>query len=369
MKVFLFTLTLFFSLHFLRCATLFINSKNANSKLYQELARSYYIPSEEKFKEYEILEFINDTNKTIKGKIKNFNIEQCTWFIDKKPETSKKDLSQNKINLNCNEIFYIIDFSNKVDLVSKIKYNGVYKEIYEQFQKAIILEASCSFSSELKKENEELELNSKNVYVECYPYPHDINEYLKNQNREVLAGYFFYLDKPDSLAELIEQFEASSENKKIFEILTKEFSTPEKQKNQTNSSLIGRDFEFSSCEYIDTKAVSVPNSRGIELKRKIDSLLNSDLKSQEKKEELKNAIEEYTNCGTRCFSKEKEKLGFFEVWDDFTKTKVLLILKLKNQSEIQFKRYQKYIITGILKEIDFSEKGTIEKLIIEEINN
>lgn len=360
---------LFFVFYFLRCATKSIDIKTTNPKLYKQLIRSYQVPSEERFGELEVLEFIDDKNNTIKGKISNFEIDKCNWFLDRKPKTrdlSEEEFFQKKINLNCNERFYIIDFSNREDLISRVTYNGIYKEIYRQFKKGIILEASCSFSSISSKTNLELEPNSKNFYVECYPYPHDVNEYLKNQNREVIASYFFYLDKPELLKEFIEQSQDFSENERIFEILSKEFSTLEKQKNQTNSSLIGRDFEFSNCEYIDAKEIPIPNSRGVELKQKIDSLLNSDLKSPEQKERLKDAIEEYINCGNRCSSKEKETIAFFEVWNNISKTKVLLTLKLQNKVELgSFKRFQKYKVIGILRHIDFSEKGTIEKINLE----
>lgn len=371
MKITYLIFSLFFVFQFSGCVTKIVDLKTENPKLYKELIRTYNVPSEERYGELETLEFTENTNKTIKGKISNFNLEQCTWFFDRKPKLKdlEEDSPPKKINLNCNERFYIIDFSNKKDLISKLNYNGVYKEIYDQFKKGIILEASCSFSSISTKTNEEIDPDLKNVYVECYPYPHDVNEYLKNQNREVIAAYFFYLDKPESLKQLIEESKDFAENERIFEILSKEFSTLEKQKNQSASSLIGRDFEFSNCEYIDLKEISIPNSKGVELKKKINALLNSNLQSSDKKEELKDAIEEYINCGNRCYSKEKEFLAFFEIWNNIQKSKVLLTLKFKNKSEIgNFRRFQKYKVTGILHQIDFSETGKIEKIHLETVD-
>ncbi|MCX7999000.1 MAG: hypothetical protein N3A69_08640 [Leptospiraceae bacterium] len=355
---------------FLRCATKSVDLQSENPKLFKELIRAYNIPSEEKLGEIEILEFLNDKEKSIKGRLSNFAIDKCYWFLDRKPKSKDlgEEFSKRKINLNCNERFYILDLENRTDLISQIEYKGTYKDIFHKLKKAVILEANCSIENLTKKTNEESELTSKTTTVECFAYPHDVNEYLKTQKREVIAGFFLYVESKDILAELIEQSKDFAENEAIFKAIENEFSSPEKRKNQSTSSLIGRDFEFSNCEYIDSKEIPVPNSRGAELKARIDTLLNSDLNSPSKKEELKEAIEEYMNCGNRCVSREKESLAFFEVWNPISKKKVLLTVKIKDRAvKRAFKRFQVYKVTGILKEIDFSEKGIVEKINLESV--
>ncbi|MCX7999928.1 MAG: hypothetical protein N3A69_13410 [Leptospiraceae bacterium] len=363
-------LALVIGLFFLRCATKTVDLQSENPKLFKELIRAYNIPNEEKMGEIEILEFLNDKERSIRGKATSFPLDKCNWFLDRKPKSKDlgEELSKRKVNLNCNERFYIIDFDNRADLISQIEYKGTYKDIFHKLKKAVILEANCSIENLVKKPSDDAELFTKTTSIECFAYPHDVNEYLKTQKREVLAGFFLYVDSKDALAELLEQSKDFAENEAIFKVLENEFSLPEKRKNQSSSSLIGRDFEFSNCEYIDLKEVPVPNSRGFELKAKIDSLLNSDLNSAAKKEELKEAIEEYMNCGNRCVSREKESIAFFEVWNPISKKKVLLTVKLKDKSGTRnFKRFQVYKVMGILKEIDFSEKGIIEKINLEAV--
>lgn len=354
-------------LFFMGCASKPIDLQSQNPKLFKELIRTYHIPSELKQGEVEPMEFNLKEPRTIAGKISNFPIDTCTWFFDRKLKTKGSEDSSafpsKKINLNCNDRFYILDLNERPDLVSKISYEGNYKDVVPKLKKGIILEAGCSIASVTKDGLEESSLDKKNATVECYPYPHDINQYVKEQNREIIVGHFLYVDKPESLKDILDSSADNKDNDRIFQAITIEFASEEKRKYQSLSSLIGKDFEFSNCEFIDFREIPAPNSKGQELKTKIEELMNTDLQVISNKEKLKDAIDEYMNCGSRCISKEKDTYAVFEVRNNLDNKIVILILRLKSKAELgNFKRFQNFKVSGILSQIDFSDKGVIEKI-------
>jgi len=354
MKQFLYTLSIIFLLY--KCSSP-INLKTSNSNFFTpSLIRTYYLPSEIKRGEVEELKFSLKEPRKVEGKINNFSLENCIWFLDFKKEESEVSNSK-KINLQCNDRFYILDLNAKPDLISKISYDGIYKEIFSKLKKAIILEAVCNLP------NKEETSSKKNNFIECYPYPHDISKYINEQKREVIVSSFLYVDKPEDLKTILKQNEEFRENDRIFEALTIEFASQQKRKDQSQSSLIGKDFEFQNCEFIDFQEFPALNSKGQELKKKIDELIHANLQIPENAEKLKSTIEEYINCGSLCSSKEKNVYAVFEVKNNLDNKTVLLFLKLSSQKELSnYKRFQTYKIVGILNHIDFSKQGLIEKI-------
>jgi hypothetical protein len=367
---FIFSFFLVFEISFMGCASKPVDMEKQNPKLFKELIRTYHIPSEAKLGELTSLEFMPKEPRNIVGDLEGFALEKCTWFLDRKAKSKNpKDMESfnvKKINLNCKDRFYILDFSQRPDLVSRVTYQGIYRHVFSKLKKAIILEASCSISSVTKEGVEESTLEKKNASVECYPYPHDINQYIKEQKREVVVGHFLYVDKPEDLAQLMESSGGGEDNGKIFEVFAKEFSTEEKRRYQSMTLLIGRDFEFSNAEFIDFREIPAPNSFGQGLKEKIEQWMNTDLSKEANKENLKSAIDDFLQCGNRCLSREKETYAVFEVFNDLANNKVLLILKLKSKSDLgNFKRFQLYKVSGFLSQLDFSETGVLEKINLE----
>ena len=348
---------------FLHCATTPIDIKKEDPKLFKELVRDYLVVSEENPGKVELLRFIENDAQAIVGRIPNFPIDSCTWFFDRKVKNknAKEDTwnVSKSINLNCGGQYYIVEFDQKNLQASKIKYQGVYKNIFKQLNKAIILEASCSTasSSGLKEEDE------RNTSIECYPYPFDLERYTKNQRREVIAGYFLYTDTQDSLDRLMTSSIEEKENDKILQTLKKDFVDEESANDKKLNPSIGKNFAFKNCEYIDFREMPIENLRGKELKEKIDKFVESDLNDPANKEGLKDAIEEYRSCGKKCVSKEKEIQILFEIKNIEAKRKILLIKKIDSKSELsKYKRFNFYSVDGSLKGIDFSVKGDIEKI-------
>ena len=107
----------------------------------------------------------------------------------------------------------------------------------------------------------------------------------------------------------------------------------------------------------------IENAKGKELKAKVDKFVESDLTDPANKESLKDAIEEYRNCGNRCVSREKEIQILFEIKNEEAKRKILIIKKLNSKAELsKYKRFKFYSVDGSLRSIDFSVKGEIEKV-------
>lgn len=349
------------------CASAPVDIKKENPKLFEEMIRDYFVASEENPGKVNSLKFIEDEKQTIVGKVDNFPIENCNWFFDRK---ISKDNSEEQvplartINLNCGGQYYIIDFDRKILHPSKLRYNGAYKKIFHQLKKGIILEASCSINSINENENDE-----KNTTIECYPYPFDLERYTKTQKREVVAGYFLYIDKQESLEALMGASKEEQDNYLAFETLKKNFSDEKSANKKEYNPSIGQNFSFKNCEFIDFRELPILNAKGKELKDKIDKLLDADLNDATNKEGLKDAIEEYKNCGTLCVSKEKEIQVLFEIRNAEAKRKILLIKKIDSKSELaQYKRFNFYPVDGNLKAIDFSVKGEIEKIYLNPVS-
>lgn len=359
------TFTILFSIAFIgfliSCASAPVDIKKENPKLFGEMIRDYFVASEEFPGKVNSLKFIEDEKQTIVGKIDNFPIENCNWFFDRKinKDKSEEQIPVTKtINLNCGGQYYVIDFDRKILHPNKLRYNGAYKKIFHQLKKGVILEASCSINSINEKENDE-----KNTTIECYPYPYDLERYTKTQKREVVAGYFLYTDKQESLETLMEASKEEQDNYLTFETFKKNFNDEKSANQKEFNPSIGQNFSFKNCEFIDFRELPVLNEKGRELKDKIDKLLNSDLSDPVNKESLKDAFEEYKNCGTLCVSKEKEIQVLFEIRNVEAKRKILLIKKVDSKSDIsQYKRFNFYPVDGNLKAIDFSVKGEIEKI-------
>lgn len=302
------------------------------------------------------------------GKISGMDIQNCTWFLDRKPKNKIEEETSlpKRINLNCSDKFYIINFDTSTT-PQKFDYKGKYAALYHKLKKGIVLEANCSITNLSKTGLEESSLEEKNSSVECFPYPHDIDKYTKERQREIVQGFFLYADNLEDLKMILASAEDEELNSKMIDTLEKEFNNEEKRKNQKSaSSLIGRDFQFSYCEYIDFREIPIPNNRGLELQKKIDSLLETDLKSPANKEKLKESIDELFNCKEKCSSKEKEIIGFFELRNRKDNRTIIIQKKFKNKADLlTFKRFQFYPVEGKLTYIDFSQTGTVERIFLE----
>lgn len=347
---------------FLNCATTPLDIKKEDPKLFKELVRDYLVASEESPGKVELLRFIENDAQAIVGRVPNFPIDSCTWFFDRKVKSKNSQEDRwnvsKTINLNCGGQFYIVEFDQKNLQASKLKYQGVYKNIFQQLNKAVILEASCSTISNSTKEDDD-----RNTSIECYPYPFDLERYTKNQKREVIAGYFLYTDTQETLEKLMLSSSEEKENGKILQSLKKDFVDEETANDKKLNPSIGKNFAFKNCEYIDFREMPIENLRGKELKEKIDKFVESDLNDPANKEGLKDAIEEYRSCGKKCVSKEKEIQILFEIKNIEAKRKILLIKKIDSKSELsKYKRFNFYPVEGSLKGIDFSVKGDIEKI-------
>lgn len=344
-----------------------VDIKKQNPKLYRELIRDYSVVSEENPGKIETLKFIENETQSIVGKINNFPIESCTWFFDRKVK-DKNNLDdtmflQKAINLNCGGQYYIIELDKQNIQANKLKYQGVYKGIFDQLRKAIIVEASCSIYSTTNKEEDD-----KNTAIECYPYPYDLERYTKNQKREVVAGYFLYTENQESLESLMMASKEEKDNTKVLQELKKDFVSETDANNQKTNPSIGKNFTFKNCEYIDFREAQTLNKKGKDLKAKIDKFVESDLTDPTNKESLRDAIEEYRTCGNRCYSKDKEIQILFEIKNEEAKRKTLIIKKLSSRSELsKYKRFNFYPVEGSLKSIDFSVKGDIEKIYLDPI--
>ncbi len=346
----------------LHCAAKPVDIKKQNPKLYKELIRDYSIVSEERPGKVDTLKFIENETQSIVGKVDKFPIESCTWFFDRKvkDKTGADDtfFLTKAINLNCGGQYYIIEFDKKNVQANKLKYQGVYKNIFNQLYKAVIVEASCSIYSTTNKEDDD-----KTSAIECYPYPYDLDRYTKVQKREVIAGYFLYTESQEVLDSLMSASTEEKENYKILQELKKDFVSEETANNQNMNPSIGKNFNFKNCEYIDFREMPIENAKGKELKAKVDKFVESDLTDPANKESLKDAIEEYRNCGNRCVSREKEIQILFEIKNEEAKRKILIIKKLNSKAELsKYKRFKFYAVDGNLRSIDFSIKGEIEKV-------
>ena len=345
----------------INCATAPETIRKQNPKLFEEIIKEYFVVSEENFGKVNTLKFVEDEKQSILGKVDNFPIENCTWFFDRKISKNNPDELQpisKTVNLNCGGQYYILDFDRNNLQANKLKYKGAYKKIFHQLKKAIILEASCSIDSVDEKGNDD-----KYATVECYPYPHDLERYTKTQKREVIAGYFLYTDKSLELDELILASKEEQDNYKIFDTLKKNFRDEKSANNKETNPAIGQNFSFKNCEFIDFREVSVENAKGKEINEKIAKYLDSDLNNPANKEGLRDAVEEYKSCGKLCVSNEKEFQIIFEARNSDAKRKILLIKKIDTKSELsQYKRFHFYPVEGFLQSIDFSIKGEIEKI-------
>ena len=344
------------------CAAKPVDIKKQNPKLYKELIRDYSVVSEEQPGKVEMLKFIENETQSIVGKVNNFPIESCTWFFDRKvkDKTGADDtfFLTKAINLNCGGQYYIIEFDKKNLQPNKLKYKGVYKNIFNQLYKAVILEASCSIYSTTNKEDDD-----KTSAIECYPYPYDLDRYTKVQKREVIVGYFLYTESQEVLNSLMSASTEEKENYKVLQTLKQDFVSEEAANNQTLNPSIGKNFSFKNCEYIDFREMPTENAKGRELKAKVDKFVESDLTDPANKESLRDAIEEYRNCGSRCVSREKEIQILFEIKNEEAKRKALIIKKLNSKAELsRYKRFSFYPVEGSLRSIDFSAKGDIEKI-------
>lgn len=351
---------------FLYCASAKpVDIKKQNPKLYKELIRDYSVASEENPGKIELLKFVENETQSITGKIQDFPIESCSWFFDRKVKDKNNPddtmFLQKAINLNCGGQYYIIEFDKQNIQASKLKYQGVYKNIFDQLRKAIIVEASCSIYSTTNKEDDE-----KNSAIECYPYPYDLERYTKNQKREVVAGYFLYTENQEVLDTLLSSSNEEKDNAKILSTLKQDFVSEEDANNKKTNPSIGKNFAFKNCEYIDFREAQTLNKKGKELKMKIDKFVESDLTDPANKESLKDAIEEYRTCGNRCYSKDKEIQILFEIRNVEAKRKTLIIRKLSSRAELaKYKRFSFYSVEGSLKSIDFSVKGDVEKIYLD----
>lgn len=349
-------------IHFWNCAAKPVDIKKQNPKLYKELIRDYSVVSEEEPGKVEILKFVENETQSIVGKIGKFPIESCTWFFDRKvkDKTGADDtfFLTKAINLNCGGQYYIIEFDKKNIQPNKLKYQGAYKNIFNQLYKAIIVEASCSIISASNKEEDD-----KNSTIECYPYPYDLERYTKAQKREVIAGYFLYTESKEVLESLLAASAEEKDNYKVLQTLKKDFVNEENANNQKMNPSIGKNFTFKNCEYIDFREMPIENAKGRELKAKVDKFVESDLTDPANKESLRDAIEEYRNCGSRCMSREKEIQILFEIKNEEAKRKTLIIKKLNSKAELsKYKRFSFYPVEGSLRSLDFSVKGEIEKI-------
>ncbi len=346
----------------LNCAAKPVDIKKQNPKLYKELIREYSVVSEEQPGKIEILKFVENETQSIVGKINKFPIESCTWFFDRKvkDKTGADDtfFLTKAINLNCGGQYYIIEFDKKNLQPKRLKYQGIYKNIFNQLYKAVIVEASCSIYSTTNKEEDD-----KNSAIECYPYPYDLERYTKAQKREVIAGYFLYTESKEVLDALMAASIEEKDNYKVLQALKKDFVNEETANNQKMNPSIGKNFNFKNCEYIDFREMPIENAKGRELKAKVDKFVESDLTDPANKEGLRDSIEEYRNCGSRCVSREKEIQILFEIKNEEAKRKILIIKKLNSKAELsKYKRFSFYPVEGSLRSIDFSVKGEIEKI-------
>lgn len=362
---FLLGLLIFFV--WLNCSSAPVDLSKKNPKLFKELIKDYYVADEENFGEAIVLKFQLDEKKSIIGKIDGIDIQNCTWFLDRKFKQKEEEdvASLKKINLNCAEKFFIVRLDASITQ-EKLNYKGKYTNQFNRLKKGLVLEGNCSITSVAKTGIEESSLEEKKSEVECFPYPHDLDRYTKERNREIIHGHFLYLDSLENLKAVFASSEDEEMNAKILESIEKEFNDEYKRKNQkTASSIIGRDFQLNLCEYIDFREIPIPNSRGIELQKKIDTLLESDLKNPANKEKLKEAIDDLFNCKEKCSSKEKEIIGLFEIKGKNNRA-IILQKKFQNKNDIlKFQRFQFYSVEGKLSYIDFSPKGEIEKLLLE----
>ena len=125
------------------CAAKPVDIKKQNPKLYKELIRDYSVVSEEQPGKVEMLKFIENETQSIVGKVNNFPIESCTWFFDNKvkDKTGADDtfFLTKAINLNCGGQYYIIEFDKKNLQPNKLKYKGVYKNIFNQLAERFML--------------------------------------------------------------------------------------------------------------------------------------------------------------------------------------------------------------------------------------
>ncbi|MCB1179703.1 MAG: hypothetical protein KDK36_19150 [Leptospiraceae bacterium] len=338
-----------------------------NPKVFKELIKDYHTASEDKFGEEVLLKFNNDQNKSIEGKISGIDTASCSWFLDRKRKDSKEDIaSLKKINLYCGGNYFTIVFNNMIT-PEKINYNGIYGGQFSRFKKGIVLEATCSFTTINKEGVEEASPDDKDSNVECFPYPHDIDKYTKDREREVARGYFLYSDTSEELQKIFDSAKEQEQNDALIEFIMKEFNNDFKRKNQkSSSSIIGRDVQFSSGEFIDFKEVPITNSRGKELQKKVETLLETDLSKKENKDNLKEAIEDLVNCNEKCSSKEKENIGYFEIKSKVANRNIIIIKKFKSTADLlNYKRFDFYTIDGKLSYIDFSEKGEIERIVLD----